>query len=126
MATCCRTTKIPAAISRQWTIAEIVGWALSTTIVLFVPKCPACLAAHLAIWTGLGVSFSMASYLRWGLLILCGGSLIYLASQWSRRSMILVLTSFGRVTSGAGLSAPGESASLEQKGGTLPGRCIDR
>ena len=43
-----------------------------------VPKCPVCLAAHLTLWTGLGLSLSTATYVRRGLLILCVASWLFL------------------------------------------------
>jgi len=48
---------------------------------VLVPKCPACLAAHLTLWTGLGLSLSTATYLRWVLLFLCVASLLFLIVQ---------------------------------------------
>ncbi len=41
---------------------------LPSAILVLVPKCPACLAAHVTLWTGLGLSLSTATYLRWVLL----------------------------------------------------------
>jgi hypothetical protein len=52
--------------------------ALSIGIWTLTPKCPICLAAHLALWTGLGLSFTAASYLRWALLLLSGGLLAWI------------------------------------------------
>jgi hypothetical protein len=37
-----------------------------------VPKCPVCLVAHVALWTGLGLTLAEATYLRWLLLSLNG------------------------------------------------------
>jgi hypothetical protein len=46
-----------------------------------MPKCPVCLAAHAALWTGLGLSFTEAKYVRWSLLLLSGVLLFYLAAR---------------------------------------------
>jgi hypothetical protein len=43
-----------------------------------MPKCPACLAAYITLWTGLGLSLSTATYLRWALLLICVASLFFL------------------------------------------------
>jgi hypothetical protein len=56
-------------------------WLLPSAILVLVPKCPACLAAHVALWTGLGLSFSTATYLRWALLLLCLASLLFLIGK---------------------------------------------
>jgi hypothetical protein len=33
-------------------------------MLLLLPKCPACIAAYLSLWTGLGVANSVAGHLR--------------------------------------------------------------
>ena len=48
---------------------------------MLVPKCPACLAAHVTLWTGLGLSLATATYLRWVLLFLGVASLLFLIVQ---------------------------------------------
>jgi hypothetical protein len=78
MSACCDAAsdrKAPAWLRR---VREIFAWALPSAGLVLVPKCPACLAAHVALWTGLGLSFSTATYLRWVLLFLCVASLLFL------------------------------------------------
>jgi len=78
MSACC-----DAASDRQtppWVrrFREIFAWVLPSAILVFAPKCPACLAAHVTLWTGLGLSLSTATWLRWMLLLLCGAALLFL------------------------------------------------
>jgi hypothetical protein len=79
MSACCDAAggrKTPAWLRR---VREILAWALPGAVLVSVPKCPACLAAYVALWTGLGLSLSTATYLRWVLLFLCAASLLLLA-----------------------------------------------
>jgi hypothetical protein len=77
MSACCNASgqKTPTWARRA---REILAWALPSVLLALVPKCPACLAAHVALWTGLGLSFSTATYLRWALLLVCIASLLFL------------------------------------------------
>jgi hypothetical protein len=59
-------------------VRETFAWVLPSAILVLVPKRPACLAAHVMLWTGLGLSLSTATYLRWMLLFLCVASLLFL------------------------------------------------
>ena len=54
-------------------------------ILALMPKCPACVAAYVAIGTGLALSASAAAYLRTSLVVLCIGSLSYSAVTRLRR-----------------------------------------
>ena len=58
---------------------EAAKWALPGIVIAVMPKCPACVAAYVALATGVGISVSAASYLRWGALALAVGTLSYLA-----------------------------------------------
>lgn len=47
-------------------------------LLVLIPKCPLCLAAWIALGTGIGISFTVATWLRWGLIAICVVSLCYL------------------------------------------------
>jgi hypothetical protein len=78
MSACCTAAGDRKTPKRARTVREVFAWALPSAILVLVPKCPACLAAYVAVWTGLGLSLSAATYLRWALLFLCVASLIFL------------------------------------------------
>ena len=78
MSVCCAAAinrKTPTWVQR---VREIFAWVLPSAILVLVPKCPACLAAYVTLWTGLGLSLSTATYLRWLLLFLGFASLFFL------------------------------------------------
>lgn len=61
-------------------------WIIPVSILALMPKCPVCLAAYIAVSTGIGISVSTAAYLRFALIIICASALVYLAAKLSRRS----------------------------------------
>ena len=73
-------------------VREVFGWVLPSAILVLVPKCPACLAAHVTLWTGLGLSLSTATYLRWVLLFPCVTSLLFLIVE--RLNLIRAIFSY--------------------------------
>jgi hypothetical protein len=67
------------------------AWALPSVALALVPKCPMCVAAYLAIGSGLGVSLTTAAHLRTALVWLCWSTLALLAARmvariWTRHS----------------------------------------
>jgi len=48
------------------------------TMLLLLPKCPACVAAYLAVWTGAGLAAPVAEYLRPVLAVIFVASALYL------------------------------------------------
>lgn len=81
MPSCCEV-----AVKRRpstWTgrTGELLAWALPGALLALMPKCPACVAAYVALWTGVGLPFAAASWLRWTLLVVCAASLFFLFAR---------------------------------------------
>jgi hypothetical protein len=81
---CCENSR-PAIFVRRF--IEVAGWIVPSTILALIPKCPACLAAYIALWSGIGLSLSAAMYLRMSLLVLCVALILFLAA-WNARLLI--------------------------------------
>jgi hypothetical protein len=81
---CCENSRTAIFVRR---FIEVAGWIVPSTILTLIPKCPACLAAYIALWSGIGLSLSAAVYLRTSLLVLCVGLILFLAA-WNARRLI--------------------------------------
>lgn len=68
--------------------SRYTGWLVPTAILMFLPKCPACLAIFLAIATGIGVSVPSAARLRIAIMFLCALWLLYAAHLLVSRLML--------------------------------------
>jgi hypothetical protein len=81
---CCRGSRVGCgSIVRR--AVNLAGWIVPSAILALIPKCPICLAAYVALWTGLGLSVAAAANLRMLLIVVCVISLVFLAARQTRR-----------------------------------------
>ncbi len=73
-----------AAAARRGFWKRASGGVLPGALLVLMPKCPMCIAAYIALATGVGVSVSTAAYLREGMLMVCALSLAYLTVRYFR------------------------------------------
>ena len=75
-----RTASSPSA--SPWLRGRTVGKMLVSGVAfMLVPKCPACLAAYIALVSGIGISMTAAVYLRSSMLLLSASAILFLALQ---------------------------------------------
>lgn len=57
------------------------SWVIPGIMLVLMPKCPLCLAAYIALATGISIPFHMASWLRTALIIGCVASLTWFVTR---------------------------------------------
>ena len=68
-------------LRRSW---RGVQWLFPATLLVLTPKCPMCVAAYVALFTGIGVSVSTAWWIQMLMIGLCVASLAYLVARYWR------------------------------------------
>ena len=77
---CCQTT------TRRG--IRLAAWILPAGALVLMPKCPACIAAYVLLFTGVGISLPVADGLRWVAIAGCVLVLAILAvGRWQRKGM---------------------------------------
>ncbi|WP_345737160.1 hypothetical protein [Prosthecobacter algae] len=74
---CMDRPRSPGTSKRR--VTQVTGFLFSSVTLILMPKCPVCMAAYVALITGISVSTAVASHLRLGLLIVCLSVLACLA-----------------------------------------------
>ena len=86
--TCCaHASPRPRANLKTRRAMTTAKWLLPTAVLALLPKCPMCLAAYIALATGVGVSMSTATCIRFGLLITSFSALTYFTATAVRRRL---------------------------------------
>jgi len=82
MPACCSCGKsaAPTSGAPTWTrrTLSFLEWALPVTTLALVPKCPACLAGYILLFTGIGLSVAAAAAVRWTIIGVCAAGLALL------------------------------------------------
>lgn len=71
-------------------IKALTQWALPITTLALMPKCPGCVAGYVLLLTGIGVSFTAATAMRWSLIAISIVALAYLTFRMARRACTLI------------------------------------
>jgi hypothetical protein len=70
-----------ASVGKARRCLDIAGTVIPAAVLVLLPKCPACIAAYLALGAGIGITMSTAASLRILLLSLSVACLVYAAAR---------------------------------------------
>jgi hypothetical protein len=59
-----------------------IQWLFPATLLVLMPKCPMCVVAYVALFTGMGISVSTARWIQIVMLAFCLASLAFLAVRY--------------------------------------------
>ncbi len=62
-----------------------IQWLFPAAILVLMPKCPLCVVAYVALFTGIGIGVATARWIQIGMLAICFASLVYLTVRCLRR-----------------------------------------
>lgn len=62
-------------------LAAAVQWAIPLTTLALIPKCPACIAGYVLLFTGLGLSLPAANVVRITIIALCAVAIVLLITK---------------------------------------------
>jgi hypothetical protein len=93
---CCHTNRkasAPAAAAvfnsktRSWPrrVVALIQWAVPVVALALVPKCPMCVAAYCLLFTGIGLSLTAATAVRWTIIAFSVAALASLVVRAARR-----------------------------------------
>jgi hypothetical protein len=78
------SSRSTALLRRAW---RNIQWLFPAALLVLMPKCPLCVAAYVALFTGVGITVSTARWIQVVMLVLCLTSVAYLAARcWRRRA----------------------------------------
>ena len=60
---------------------EIAGWIIPSATLVLLPKCPMCVAAYIALFSGVSITVASASNLQTSLKTLCVAALFWLVMK---------------------------------------------
>jgi hypothetical protein len=85
-----RSSAAPAVARATWRrrVVSTVEWVLPAATLAVIPKCPACVAGYVLLFTGVGLTLPAATAVRWTLIAVCTGALLFLAARAVHRRFL--------------------------------------